>query len=424
MKPRPLRFSAAYREFARSVRELHRLAVEGRDESPEADEIRDASDPPWQALTQAERERAAGLSGDLYSISDPPHETEPMNPQAQSKINAFYEARERGEWDRALGLLRRWGKYIDPPLLAYLRGVTWFDAGDEDAALLFFERAHQLAPAAPRYQVAYLRAADYIEIHEFVETILRSPADYSPYVVLEAVANATKPLFQPGSSLPRPEELRRFSPILEETIQRFGAHPVEGDEVHHVFCFIMLGLCHQKLGENQAAISAYSKGLAIEPQNATLLTARGCVGYGSGGDAIRDLELAISYGTALIWPHYLLAHHHFVERRYQECLRNCENALRIEGPLEAKCDLAEWLAISRAELGFPEGMVRAAFEDALRLDPSNDRARHNLAAFEATPGDSKSIKSPRFETRSRREAQALALGDRWPWERSQWDSAA
>lgn len=425
MKPRPLHFSAAYREFASTVRSLHRLAVEGRDESPEADAIREASDLPWDALTEAERERATGLSGDLYSVSEVAHETEPMNPQAQLKINDFYESRRRGEWDRALKLLRRWYKYIDPPLLAYLRGVTWLEAGDRESAVLFFESARERDPDNPDYQVACLRVVDYEDINEFVESVLRSTADYSPFVVVEAVANAMKPYYsRDQGEAPHPQNLRRFSPILEEMIQRLEVHSDEGAESHRVLCSILLGLCHQRLGEHQAAVSAYSKGLAIDPQNGTLLTARGCVGYGSGGDAIRDLQLAISYGTLLIWPHYLLAHHHFVERRYQECLRNCEDALRIEGPIEAKCDLAEWLAISRAELGFPEAMVRSAFEDALRLDASNDRARRNLATFEAAMADPKSIKDARFETRSQREVQASALVERWPWVRAQWDSAA
>ena len=61
----------------------------------------------------------------------------------------------------------------------------------------------------------------------------------------------------------------------------------------------------------------------------------------------------------------------------------------------AKSQLEEWRAIAQAELRFPPESVRAAFEAALRLDPSNELARRNQNAFEASLGvprtDSRSI---------------------------------
>jgi len=53
----------------------------------------------------------------------------------------------------------------------------------------------------------------------------------------------------------------------------------------------------------------------------------------------------------------------------------------------ATSEIYEWMAISQTVLGFPPEMVRASFENAIRHDPSNDRAKANLAAFEAkNPG--------------------------------------
>ncbi len=65
--------SSDYRVIVRGIRELHRLTLEGMDESPEADAVRDAMDTPWEALSESERMRVNGLSADLYSISDPPY---------------------------------------------------------------------------------------------------------------------------------------------------------------------------------------------------------------------------------------------------------------------------------------------------------------------------------------------------------------
>ena len=67
MDRQPFAMSPDYLAFVHCVRELHRLACEGLDDSPEADAIRDAADDPWEALTEVERERACGLSEDLYS---------------------------------------------------------------------------------------------------------------------------------------------------------------------------------------------------------------------------------------------------------------------------------------------------------------------------------------------------------------------
>lgn len=49
-------------EFNRLTTRLHRLQVAGRDDSPEAEEIRALGDPLWHAMTDDERREAAGYS--------------------------------------------------------------------------------------------------------------------------------------------------------------------------------------------------------------------------------------------------------------------------------------------------------------------------------------------------------------------------
>jgi hypothetical protein len=45
-------------------------------------------------------------------------------------------------------------------------------------------------------------------------------------------------------------------------------------------------------------------------------------------------------------------------------------------------EVFEWMAIAQAQLGFPADMVRTSFDKAIQRDPSNERAKRNLAAFE------------------------------------------
>jgi tetratricopeptide (TPR) repeat protein len=150
--------SPSYLAMVRGTGELHQFLAAGKDGSPEADAIRDATDGPWEALSDVERNRVRSLSEDLYSLVEPPPTPQPMNPQAQAKLNEAYEAKERGEWDRALGLLRRWQAHIDPALVSYLRGSIWLEAGDPATAALFFEHAHKLCPDNENYLAMFLHA--------------------------------------------------------------------------------------------------------------------------------------------------------------------------------------------------------------------------------------------------------------------------
>ncbi len=157
MGPQPLTMSSNYLAIVRGLRELHRLRAAGREDSPEADAVRDATDTAWEGLTKEEKKRLSGLSEDLYSVSDRQRPTvREMNPQAQSRLVDAVQAQQRGEWDRVLEILRRWTDYIDPALLSYLRGSTWLDVGDPETASLFLEHASILQPDNGQYLARFL----------------------------------------------------------------------------------------------------------------------------------------------------------------------------------------------------------------------------------------------------------------------------
>ena len=104
MARQPLTMSPNYLAVVRGIRELHRLALEGRDESPEADAVRDATDGPWEGLSEAERKRVSGLSEDLYSISDrTADEPRQMNPQAQARLNDVGGSSSTGRMGQGAG---------------------------------------------------------------------------------------------------------------------------------------------------------------------------------------------------------------------------------------------------------------------------------------------------------------------------------
>jgi hypothetical protein len=71
MIPRLLTSRADYLAVVRGLWKLHGLRAAGRQDSPEADTVRDEMDIPWQGLTQLEKEQVNRLSEYLYSITDP-----------------------------------------------------------------------------------------------------------------------------------------------------------------------------------------------------------------------------------------------------------------------------------------------------------------------------------------------------------------
>lgn len=56
---------ARYEDCEDGLRELHRLAAAGLNDSEEADLVRDSLDLPWGGLTEEERERLQAFSASL-----------------------------------------------------------------------------------------------------------------------------------------------------------------------------------------------------------------------------------------------------------------------------------------------------------------------------------------------------------------------
>ena len=150
--PIPMTMSENYLAMVRGTRELHQLFAAGKEDSPEADAVRDATDGPWRALSEAERSRIRNLSEDLYSLIEPPPTPQPMNLQTQAKLFEVFEARNRGDWDGALEILRGLRTQVEPDLVSYLRGSTWLEAGDPGTAALFYSHARKLEPTNANYQ--------------------------------------------------------------------------------------------------------------------------------------------------------------------------------------------------------------------------------------------------------------------------------
>ena len=390
--------SSSFKLVAKGLIALHRLIKDGKDDSPEAESVRDALDAPLKALNPSEKERAQWLSEDLYSVSEPPAATtqKEMNPQAQQQLIEADEARLRGDWDRALALLRRLREHISPALLSYMRATIWEETGYLGVAAVLFGHASESDPANPKYRALYLAAlgeSDPDAAGKLAREVLAHDEKYAPVVVAEA-ANIRFSETRSTSDAESAQLYRELIPILERNLTRIE----EGDTASHTPAYEMtvwkLGICHELLGNSSAAVGYFSRGLQVNLNNDGLLAARGILQYGTSPRAINDFEHAAGLGSPVVWPYLFLAHHYLATNRFEQCRLMCETGLRMRGSDTAKSQLEEWRAIAQAELGFPPESVRAAFEAAFRLDPSNELARRNQNAFEA------SLRVPRTDSHS------------------------
>ncbi len=293
MATQPFTFSPNYLAVARGIRELHRLGLMSQDDSPEADAIRDATDGPWDALSETERKRVSGLSEDLYSISEPASEVHETNPQAQARLLEAWEAQGRGEWDRALELVRRWGKYLSPAAVSSLRGLIWLHAGDPEAAALFFEHAASLEPQNGHYLASYLHALDVVdptEARRRSEVILQDAEKHPPFAVTRASDIMLKALRQ-ATETEAAAWCKQLISVLERNITRIEAGDEDGlDPSVYSLTFSLLGMSYERVGDDRKALENYSRGLQIAPNHDGMLVARGFLLYGSSPRAITDFE--------------------------------------------------------------------------------------------------------------------------------------
>lgn len=135
-----------YHKAAQGVRELFALGVQGRNNSPEADAVRDRLEILWSRLSESERQRVERLSADLDSLETPPPGPAVVSPAGMQKLAEVFALNQMGAPDRALDLLFEHRASMPLGTLSYVRALCRTILGDLDSALLFAEHAAQLLP--------------------------------------------------------------------------------------------------------------------------------------------------------------------------------------------------------------------------------------------------------------------------------------
>jgi hypothetical protein len=137
----------AYERYASFVRALHRLFLEGKGESDEADALRDQMDEPWEALTEEQRALVSGLTADLNWIRREPARSHPERDEVLTEdLPKMGAAIEAGDWRVVLEILRRAAPRLARPYVAELRARAWEGLGDHESGRLFAQHATGARP--------------------------------------------------------------------------------------------------------------------------------------------------------------------------------------------------------------------------------------------------------------------------------------
>jgi len=319
----------------------------------------------------------------LYSLNElkPDRILKAASADAQAGFQAIYNAKQRQPWDFALDLIRKWQDYLPLALLSYLHGSIWAGAGKYEIASVFYANAADIEPKG-NYPADYLHSLNKSNSGRakgMAEKVVNSPDDYSAPTVIQA-ANV---LVAAARALPANETRKietRLIPIVDRAMKSLEYVKEQEPEVY-LMAALLIGSAYEHKGDTRAAYEYYSIGLSVDPREETLLILRGMLMYGINSGAISDMELSVTLGTKAIWPYFFLAHHYLVCDRFDDCRKFCERALDLRASAPMSSELLDWLAIAEAQLGFPAERVRRLFEDAIRLDPHNDRAKKNLSTF-------------------------------------------
>jgi tetratricopeptide (TPR) repeat protein len=197
-------------------------------------------------------------------------------------------------------------------------------------------------------------------------THINENGDSTPPVVLERFTSSDR-----AANIPE------FVPLPADAIAKIKEQFIDA------YSFLRAGMANERTGNYPAAVKAYERGLAVEPDNVELLNALGFSLFqqGKSKDAVVPLEKAVA-----------------IDPKHWKSHNNLALASIDLGELEvAEAHYRDSLAIKEQpaiynDLGFvleKQGLLEeaaAAYRKSIKLDPSSASAQYNLGAFLARSG--------------------------------------
>jgi hypothetical protein len=132
-------------KYVRLLRQLHQLIRAGTDKTEEGESLREQMDEPAAHLTSEEVECLNAISADFYTLSGSTVQHKTSAADVQERLKEMSDARDAGDYVKALDLARQNEPYLDPAAVAEFRGRVWAEAGEKEIAGEFFRRGTELS---------------------------------------------------------------------------------------------------------------------------------------------------------------------------------------------------------------------------------------------------------------------------------------
>ena len=263
-----------FNEYETRLRQLHRLIAEGKGNTEEADEVRDAMDTPWLHLTEAEVARLDGLSADLYMLQNR-EVFEPSDGRSKIQIGqAIYAAVKQEKWKEALVLMRK-PNSIPRAKVATYRVAAYEALGQTDAALMFLRYLITLDPSHPvlkAVELSLLKRTHRLEEAEQKATAYLNDATQSPFLRI----NSAGLLALNFEYLPH-SDYSDFVSIYDQIVAMLISALNEEQPTTLLrketieYGYEILGYCYFKLGKLHEALEAAKDALRFGPSEASTL---------------------------------------------------------------------------------------------------------------------------------------------------------
>ncbi len=389
MSPFDPKIDNGFREYAALQLRRHGLLMSAGGPETEVDEIEDRMTKLWEEFDERQRQSANGMGSDLNWIRRkgnlPPQgrKAEEVTPNERQELLTALKTAERHAF---LHYLRICASTMFSVNLAYHRGNTYDAIGFPEYASAFHEFAAELDPTNPPLGVNALLAVDRVDPEKALRSaaqIIASPFQFPPVVVaLGAVI-----LLRRDEKDHRTIDRDRYSAVLSEAVARLVIEPPSVSGQIGIYQLAAEGFWI--LNDAPAALRCYEEALKLSPDDEVPLIGKGILLYGSDPEKAAEVfrRVVSKEESRLVWPYFFLAHYSLLHKNYSDSLKIGKQALERATTFPVRAELLQWQAICLSAEGSSPEVVRPVFAMALSIDPSNERIRKNLKAFEESLAD-------------------------------------
>lgn len=255
-----------FREYEDLLIQLHQLFREGKEDSAEAEALRERMEVAGSWLSPMEADRLGGLSGDLYMLAnDETYEEVEGSEQALKLAEELQSALERRQWDRVLALLRKRPSSAAPARVAELRAIAYHQLGHPAAV----EFARYAVSHDPRSYHGKFLLLDLLDALNSPDEAVAAASEFSVEGVKDAwwLVRYTALLLRQDPDQGALRHWRKVRAYLDWVLHLPTAH-TELTPGLRFFAILSLAIAHDRSGDKTSARQWVERFLALEPVNA------------------------------------------------------------------------------------------------------------------------------------------------------------